>query len=153
MIILYTDNFNETTQSYSDIILAKNIIALNEKRGGRSSDILIGFDVRNTYLTAMKTDPYFKVYNCVIGSKATKQARIAFSRGEYVHHKGGLPEALLDSDTKKKMIKYFKSGGWEETLEDFNEVIRQLSGDYSYNFYCDMPDYSVLECKGGFTNR
>lgn len=123
-----------------------------EARLRNGTSFLIGFDIRNTYLAAMKKDPYFKVYNSHIGSKATKQARISFTRPEYVNHRGGLPQYPLDTKTKKNMIDYFKSGGWEETLEKFNETIRSMD-DPNYNFTCEMPNYNSLPCEGGFSNN
>ena len=130
---------------------------------GNGYGFSISFDSRSNYVTALKNDPYFKVLNHPNPGKASKQCRIAFRSAKYIVHSGTkgrgvkgagtLPHCELDSKTKSDLIEYLKTGGWIEILEKFNSVMRQLLGDSSYNFYCEMPDYSTLSCDPKFKKR
>ena len=105
-----------------------------------NSNMCIGLFDGFTY-RGLDKDPYFKVYNSADPTKATKLARIRFSRPEYVtgHTTGpdaGKKEWILNSSEKKKLIKLLNAN-WVQLNKDLSVVIRK-------DVFYQMPDYSKL---------
>lgn len=131
-------------------------------------------DPKGRFLVSVNPDPnregdeYFKLYNKTSRSSATKIARIAFRKAEYIYHSmnQGKEDWILNAKEKKYIIKAFKKKNpafydgqytyWQFAIAQFNlekgldykktfkNVGKKLKYPKYLPFDLEMPDYMKL---------
>lgn len=102
---------------------------------------------RNRNLKGME---YFKIYNSIDPTKATKVARIKFREANYVIHKnkGGKKNWVLNSKERKHLVKMLNSLSdkgevWNEIIYHFNNK----AGEKILEENLLIPEYRSLRSK------
>lgn len=114
---------------------------LNETRvyTNNNENICITVDGSGQTDRGFDADPYFKVYNSSKPAKATKVARIYFSRPEYVKDHQGKPIWNLNSKECKMLNKILANDNvWNKLNEELSNVIQKT-------VYYPHVDYSKIK--------